>query len=170
MRPKKFVHLSDLHIGKRFFEKQLTEDQTHILRDICQIIKDEQPDAVIIAGDIYDKSVPPLDAVPLLDDFLYQLRRYPVLMISGNHDSSERLAFANCQLKKRGLYISPVYSGTVGPVVLQDGHGPVNFYMLPFIKPVHVRQAFPQICQTDHSADNPSLPSGPFVSALLMKR
>lgn len=139
----KFVHLSDLHIGKRFFEEKLLEDQNHILREICQIIKDEQPDAVIIAGDIYDKSVPPLDAVPMLDDFLYQLRRYPVLMISGNHDSSERLSFASRQLKENGLYIAPVYNGRVEPVVLQDAYGPVNFYLLPFVRPIHVRQAFP---------------------------
>lgn len=139
----KFVHLSDLHIGKRFFEEKLLEDQKHILREICQIIKDEQPDAVIIAGDIYDKSVPPLDAVPMLDDFLYQLRRYPVLMISGNHDSSERLSFASRQLKENGLYIAPVYNGRVEPVVLQDTYGPVNFYLLPFVRPIHVRQAFP---------------------------
>ena len=139
----KFIHLSDLHIGKRFYEEKLIDDQKHILREICQIIEAEKPDAVIVAGDIYDKSVPPLDAVPMLDDFLYQLRGYPVLMISGNHDSSERLAFASRQLKENGLHISPVYSGAVEPVVLQDEYGPVNFYLLPFVKPVHVRQAFP---------------------------
>lgn len=139
----KFVHLSDLHIGKRFFAEKLIEDQKHILQEICQIAADENPDAIVIAGDIYDKSVPPLDAVPMLDDFLFQLRRYPVLMISGNHDSAERVAFASRQLKENGLHISPVYDGSVAPIILQDEHGPVNFYMLPFIKPVHVRQAFP---------------------------
>lgn len=142
----KLIHLSDLHIGKRVNEVSMIEDQAHILLEILRIIDDERPDAVLIAGDVYDKSVPSAEAVTLLDDFLCRLakRGMPVLVISGNHDSPERLAFGNRLLAGAGVHLSPVYRGVVEPVVLADEHGEVSFYLLPFIKPAHVRRFYPE--------------------------
>lgn len=142
----KLIHLSDLHLGKRVNEFPMLEDQRHILREILKIADEERPDAVLIAGDIYDKSVPSAEAVELLDWFLGELaqRELAILMISGNHDSAERLAFASSLLKKNQVYISPVYNGVVEPVSLEDEYGTVNFYLLPFIKPIHVRHCFPE--------------------------
>jgi len=142
----KLVHLSDLHIGKRVNEFNLLEDQAYILDEILAVIDRESPDAVIIAGDIYDKSVPSAEAVRLFDDFLYRLSRRgkAVFIISGNHDSPERIAFASRLISGSGIHLSPVYKGKVEPVVLEDEYGPVSFYMLPFVKPAHVRAAFPE--------------------------
>lgn len=142
----KFIHLSDLHLGKRVNEFSMIEDQAYILKQILDIIKKEEPDAVLIAGDIYDKPVPPVEAVELFDDFLKRLARLQVqvFVISGNHDSPERLAFASVLMKPSGIHIAPVYHGTVCPVSLKDGYGTVNIFMLPFIKPAHVRGAFPK--------------------------
>ena len=141
----KLIHLSDLHLGKRVNEISMLEDQEHILTQIIQIIDGEQPDAVLIAGDVYDKSVPSAEAVTLFDDFLCRLakRRLPVLIISGNHDSPERLAFGGRLMERAGVYLSPVYSGSVSPVTLSDEHGEVCFWLLPFLKPSHVRRFFP---------------------------
>lgn len=140
----KLIHLSDLHLGKRLNEFSLQEDQEYILTRIINIIDEEKPEAVIIAGDIYDRSVPNTDAVELFDDFLYRLARKElhVFIISGNHDSPERLAFGNRIIDKAGIHISPVYNGSVVPVTLNDSFGPVNFYMLPFVKPANVRRFF----------------------------
>ena len=141
----KFIHLSDLHLGKRIYDFNLTEDQKYILKEILKVIDTENPDAVLIAGDIYDKSVPSTEAVELLDEFLYQLsgRDLQVFLISGNHDSPERLAFASRLISRTGIHLSPVYNGAVEPIVLTDEFGPVNVYLLPFVKPVHVRRFFP---------------------------
>ena len=141
----KLIHLSDLHIGKRVNEVSMIEDQEYILLQILQIIDEENADAVLIAGDVYDKSVPSAEAVTLFDDFLCRLakRNLPVLIISGNHDSPERLAFGNRLLELGGIHISPVYSGKIEPIVLSDQHGEVNFWLLPFIKPAHVKRYFP---------------------------
>ena len=141
----KFIHLSDLHIGKRVNEVSMIEDQEFILSQIIGIIDSEHPDAVLIAGDVYDKSVPSAEAVTLLDDFLCRLaeRNLPVLIISGNHDSPERLAFGGRLFETRGIHISPVYNGTVDAVTLSDEHGAVTFWLLPFVKPVHVKRCFP---------------------------
>ena len=141
----KFIHLSDLHLGKRVYDFNLTEDQKYILKEILKVIDTENPDAVLIAGDIYDKSVPSTEAVELLDEFLYQLsgRDLQVFLISGNHDSPERLAFASRLISRTGIHLSPVYNGAVEPIVLTDEFGPVNVYLLPFVKPVHVRRFFP---------------------------
>ena len=140
----KFLHLSDLHIGKRVNEVSMLDDQAYILDQILDIADAEQPDAVLIAGDIYDRSIPSNEAVTLLDDFLVKLakRRIPVLMISGNHDSPERLSFGSRLLNANGIYISPVYSGDIQPITLTDDHGPIHFWLLPFIKPAHVRHYF----------------------------
>ena len=141
----KLIHLSDLHIGKRVNEISMIEDQEYILLQILQIIDDEKADAVLIAGDVYDKSVPSAEAVTLFDDFLCRLakRNIPTLIISGNHDSPERLAFGKRLLELGGIHISPVYDGNVQSVALTDEYGEVVFHLLPFIKPAHVRRFYP---------------------------
>lgn len=141
----KFLHLADLHLGKRVNGFSMLEDQAHILRQILAILDDEQPDGVLIAGDVYDKSVPSVEAVELLDSFLTELRArgVPVLLISGNHDSPERLAFGGRVMDSCGIHISPVYDGALAPVTLQDAFGPVHVWLLPFVKPAHVRRWFP---------------------------
>lgn len=142
----KIIHLSDLHLGKRVNEFSMLEDQAYILTKIINVVDEKRPDAVILAGDLYDKSVPPAEAVTLLDDFLVRLvkRRVQVLVISGNHDSPERVAFAGRLIEQSGVHLSPVYNGTVAPITLEDDFGPVNFYLLPFVKPAHVRRFFPE--------------------------
>lgn len=141
----KFVHLSDLHLGKRVNEVSMIEDQAYILQSIIRIIKDEHADAVLLSGDIYDKSVPSAEAVTLFDSFLSRLAqlKVQVLAISGNHDSPERLAFGNRLMEGAGIHISPVYNGQVLPVELTDAHGSVKFWLLPFIKPAHVKRFYP---------------------------
>ena len=141
----KFIHLSDLHLGKRLGEFSLLEDQAYILERILDIIDLEQPQGVLLAGDIYDKSVPSAEAVQLFDEFLYSLarRNLQVFVISGNHDSPERIAFASRLLGVSGVHLSPVYQGAVTPVTLSDDYGPVDVYLLPFLKPAQVRRFFP---------------------------
>lgn len=141
----KFLHLADLHLGKRVNGFSMLEDQAHILRQILAILDDERPDGVLIAGDVYDKSVPSVEAVGLLDGFLTELRArgVPVLLISGNHDSPERLAFGGRVMDSCGIHISPVYDGALAPVTLHDAFGPVHVWLLPFVKPAHVRRWFP---------------------------
>ena len=142
----KLIHLSDLHLGKRVNEFSMLEDQEYILRVILQVVDDEQPDCVIIAGDVYDKSIPPAEAVRLFDDFLVQLARrgIRVFVISGNHDSAERIAFGGRLMDVSGIHLSPVYDGNISPISLQDDYGTVNIYMLPFVKPANVRAVFPE--------------------------
>lgn len=142
----KFLHLSDLHLGKRVNEFSMIEDQKYILKQIIQIVKEEEPDGILIAGDVYDKSVPSVEAVNLFNDFLNQLARIgqQVFVISGNHDSPERLAFGAELIRHSGIYLSPVYNGQVTPISLEDKYGEVNIYLLPFIRPVQVRNAFPE--------------------------
>ncbi len=141
----KFIHLSDLHIGKRVNEFSMLEDQKYILKVILGIIDEEKPDAVLIAGDVYDKSIPTAEAVQLLDDFLCRLaeRKLKTYIISGNHDSAERLAFGGRLMDMSGIHLSPVYDGTVKPHTVNDACGKVNIYMLPFLKPANVRRFFP---------------------------
>ena len=141
----KLIHLSDLHIGKRVNGFSLLEDQRDILDKVLRIIQDEVPDAVLIAGDVYDKSVPSAEAVDLFDDFLVRLAalKQQVFIISGNHDSPERLAFGGRLIDASGVHLAPVYDGRVEPFRLRDSFGVVNVFMLPFIKPAHVRRCFP---------------------------
>jgi exonuclease SbcD len=141
----KLIHLSDLHLGKRVNEFSMLEDQAYILKRILHVIDDEKPDAVLIAGDVYDKSVPSAEAVELFDDFLVSLakRDLQVFIISGNHDSPERLAFGNRLIDASGIHLSPVYSGEVVPFCLHDSYGEVDVFMLPFVKPANVRRFFP---------------------------
>ena len=142
----KLIHLSDLHLGKRVNEFSMTEDQKYILNQIVAIVEEEQPEAVLIAGDVYDKSVPSAEAVELFDEFLVQLanQKTQVFIISGNHDSAERLAFAGRLIDAAGIHLSPVYRGEVTPFSLKDEFGTVDIYMLPFVKPVNVRRFFPE--------------------------
>lgn len=142
----KLIHLSDLHLGKRLNEFSLGEDQEYILNQILQIVEAEQPDAVVIAGDVYDKAIPSVEAVSLFDEFLVRLAglHIHIFVISGNHDSPERIAFGSRLLEETGIHLSPVYGGSVEPVTLEDEFGPVDFYLLPFVKPIHVRRFFPE--------------------------
>ncbi len=141
----KIMHLSDLHLGKRVNEFSMLEDQIYILNKILNIIDEQKPKVIILAGDIYDKPIPPAEAIEIFDDFLYKLskRGSAVFIISGNHDSAERIAFGSRLFDKSGIYLSPVYNGKISPICIDDKYGKVNFYMLPFIKPVHVRRFFP---------------------------
>lgn len=142
----KLIHLSDLHIGKRVNEYSMFEDQKYILLQILAIIDKENPDGVIIAGDVYDKSVPSAEAVEVFDDFLTNLakRNVKTFVISGNHDSPERLSFGSRLMEHSGIYISKVYDGRVEPITLTDAYGELNIYLLPFIKPLHVRAYYPE--------------------------
>lgn len=140
----KFIHLSDLHIGKRVNEFSMLEDQKYILNQIIQIVEEEAPDGVLIAGDIYDKSVPSAEAVQLFDDFLCQLakQKRQVFVISGNHDSPERIAFGSRLMDASGIHLSPVFQGEITPISLEDSFGKVDIFMLPFLKPAHVRRFY----------------------------
>ncbi|MGN0108295.1 MAG: exonuclease SbcCD subunit D [Hominilimicola sp.] len=139
----KFIHLSDLHIGKKVNEFSMIKDQIYILDQILSIVKNEKVAAVIIAGDVYDKSIPPVEAVNIFDDFLTQLTllKIPVLIIGGNHDSPERLGFGSSIMQNNGVYIYSVFDGTVHSVNV-DG---VDFHMLPFIKPAVVKRYYPNV-------------------------
>ena len=141
----KFIHLSDLHLGKRLNEFSLIDDQRYILNEILKIIKDEKPDAVMIAGDVYDKSIPSTEAVELFDDFVFNLSKLKaqIFIISGNHDSAERLAFGSRLMDKTGVHMSPVYDGDIKPYTIKDKYGEINIFMLPFIKPIQVKRFFP---------------------------
>lgn len=140
----RFIHISDLHLGKRVNEFSMIEDQKYILIKIINIIDEQKPDGVIIAGDVYDKPVPSAEAVELFDDFLVKLsnRNLKVFVISGNHDSAERIAFGGRLMDKSGIYMSPVYAGIVEPITLTDETVDVDVYMLPFIKPANVRRFY----------------------------
>lgn len=137
----KFLHTADLHIGKRICEHSMLEDQKYILGQILQIVDSEKPDAILIAGDVYDKSVPSAEAVQVLDDFLVDLSRRNVktFVLSGNHDSAERIAFGGRLMQERGVYMSPVYNGSFEPVTLKDDFGEVDVWMLPFVRPATIR-------------------------------
>lgn len=140
----KLFHLSDLHIGKRVNEFSMIEDQKYILKRIFDLAEEEKPDGIILAGDIYDKQIPSAEAVQVFDEFITRLagRSIPVFIISGNHDSAERLAFGGRLLNSRGIYLSPVYDGSVTKIPLKDQYGTVWIHLLPFIRPSTVRHVF----------------------------
>lgn len=117
----KFIHLSDLHIGKRVNEFSMLEEQRYILLKILEIIEQEKPDAVLIAGDVYDKSQPSGEAVKMLDEFIFRLSDMPLsaFIISGNHDSAERLSFGSRIMERANIFISPVYDGTIQSIRLK---------------------------------------------------
>ena len=137
----KLIHLADLHIGKRVNEISMIEDQRYILKQVLECVDEEQPDGILIAGDIYDKTVPSVEAVQLLDSFLTKLsdRKMPVYLISGNHDSAERVSFGAKLLTKSQIYMATQYQGKIEKVTVQDTYGRVNLYLLPFLKPAQVR-------------------------------
>ncbi len=133
----KFLHISDLHIGKKLREADFSQDQVYILEEIICIVDNEKPDGIIIAGDIYDRSVPPANAVNIFDDFLTQLekRSVKVFVVSGNHDSPERLNFGKEIMGKNRIYIAGTFKGKMDQIILEDEYGFINVYLLPFIKP-----------------------------------
>jgi len=140
----KFFHLSDLHLGKRVNEFSMLDDQRHILTEIARLAEGEKPDAVLIAGDVYDKSIPGVEAVRLLDGFIVRLNDLgiAVFMIAGNHDSVERMAFASALLTKSNVHISHLYDGEMSPISLNDEYGQINVWMLPYLKSSAVRHFF----------------------------
>ncbi len=141
----KILHTGDWHLGKIVNQVYMTEDQGYILEQLCRIIDEDRPDVLVISGDIYDRAVPPVEAVELLDRVLNQIlliKKVPVIAIAGNHDSADRLAFGSRLLEKNGLYIEGKLSQDIKKVVLEDEFGPVNFYLLPYAEPMEVKHIF----------------------------
>jgi len=140
----KFLHLSDLHIGKSVNGFSMFEEQRRVFSQIIGYIRSERPAVVVIAGDVYDRAVPGVEAVRLFDDFLTDLAGcgVAVMVVAGNHDSPERLGYAGRLLADRGLFICGAFDGVVRRTVLSDEYGEVNFWLLPFIRPVSVRGLF----------------------------
>lgn len=140
----KFIHLSDLHIGKKVNDFSMMEDQKHILSQIIDIIDEQKAEGVWIAGDIYDRAIPSAEAVQLFDDFLTKLakRHLPVFAISGNHDCAERVAFGARLMDTCGVHMAPVYDGHITPVILEDDYGELAIYQLPFLRPAIVRHIY----------------------------
>lgn len=141
----RILHLADLHLGKILQEQPLIEDQKYMLEEIIKKVQEENIEIILISGDIYDRSIPQTDAVDMLDYFLNKLikdLKKQVFIISGNHDSKERLGFGNKIFENDGLYISSKYEGQIKKVELQDEYGKLNIYLLPFIKPVEVKKYF----------------------------
>ena len=147
------MHLADLHLGKRVNGFSMMEDQEYILNRILEIREEEQPDGLLIAGDVYDKTIPPAEAVRLMDDFLTAVaaKHVPVFLISGNHDSAERVAFGHQLMQGSGIWISPVYDGTIRHHTLEDRWGEVNIYLIPFLRPSVVRSFFPDVEIEDYT-------------------
>ena len=147
------MHLADFHLGKRVNGFSMMEDQEYILNRILEIMEEEQPDGLLIAGDVYDKTIPPAEAVRLMDDFLTAVaaKHVPVFLISGNHDSAERVAFGHQLMQGSGIWISPVYDGTIRHHTLKDRWGEVNIYLIPFLRPSVVRSFFPDVEIEDYT-------------------
>lgn len=137
----KFMHLADLHLGKRVNEFSMLEDQKYVLEQVLRLIDEEQADGLLIAGDIYDRQIPPIEAVRLFDSFLTKLaeRNMPVYLISGNHDSIERVSFGARLMERSGIHMATEYDGTVDTVMAEDEYGVIDIYLLPFLKPAQVR-------------------------------
>ncbi|MDO5425862.1 MAG: exonuclease SbcCD subunit D [Eubacteriales bacterium] len=156
----KFFHISDLHIGKLLYRYSLRESQEAVLSQIVEKAKEQRPDAILIAGDIFDKSVPSAEAYTVLDSFLNSLGEItpaiPVMLIAGNHDSAGRLSFASSFLEKHRIYVSVMPPQTpeeyLKKITLQDSYGEVDFYLLPFLKPGYVRGLFEEGTVTDYTS------------------
>lgn len=150
----KLLHLADLHLGKRVNGFPMLEDQRYILDRILDIVDAEAPQAVLIAGDVYDRAIPSEEAVDLFDSFLVGLARrgVQVFIISGNHDSAGRVAFGGRLMDASGIHFAPVYDGTIAPLTLSDEYGPVSFYLIPFLKPAQVRRFWPDVDPEDGAA------------------
>lgn len=144
MRDMKILHLADLHLGKRVNEISMIEDQKYILDQIITLIKEENVGIVLLCGDIYDKSIPTIEAIHLLDDFLDELSKMgtKVLMISGNHDSIDRLSFGKSLFTRSNLYIASQFEDEIEKVTVKENEMTVNFYMLPFVKPAYINHIF----------------------------
>lgn len=150
----KILHLADLHLGKILQEQSLIEDQKYMLNEIINIIKDENVEAVLISGDIYDRSIPSVEAVNLLDEFLKKLAKelkLKVFIIAGNHDSKERLNFGSKMFEDDGIYIETKYKGNLRKISLNDEFGKLNIFMLPFIKPIEVKQFFDEDLENNYN-------------------
>lgn len=149
----RILHTADWHLGRIFYGVHLTDEQAHVLEQLVNLIKEAKADVVVIAGDIYDRAVPPTEAVQLLDEVLSQILmdcRTPVVMIAGNHDSPERLGFGNRLLARQGLHVIGTPGSQLGPVVLEDKAGDVYFVPLPYAEPPLVREKFQAVELTDH--------------------
>lgn len=142
----RLLHLADLHLGKRVNEFRMLPDQQYILKQILDYIETEPMDGVLIAGDVYDKTVPAAEAVQVFDWFLTELARkqVPVFVISGNHDSAERLSFGAAIMEHSGVHIAQTFDGRLTPISLKDAHGPVDIYLLPFVRPAQVSVYYPE--------------------------
>lgn len=141
----KIIHTSDWHIGKVVNEISMLEDQIHILDEIIDILNEEKPHVLVIAGDLYDRSVPPASAVEVLDGFLNKIvleLKIPIISIAGNHDSPERLAFASGMLKKQKFHMQGVLKDEIEKVTLRDEYGEVDFYLVPYADPAIVRHVY----------------------------
>ena len=150
----KLFHLSDLHIGKRVNEFSMIEDQKYILTQILYAADQEKPDGILISGDVYDRTIPTAEAVQVFDAFLTRLseQKIPAFIISGNHDSAERLAFGSSLMGKSGIYFSKAYDRTVEKIPMQDAYGTVWIYLLPFLRPSTIRHALPERAEEVQSA------------------
>ncbi len=160
----KFLHCSDLHIGRKLHGYSMIEDQEHILDQLCDIAEREKVDGALVAGDVYDTSIPNEDAVNLLDRFLTRLSSIcPVYLIAGNHDSGERLSFAKAILEKQGVHVTGRYSGKAERITVQDSHGDLNIYLLPYTKTSVVRR---WCRETGGDADSIETPDAAFSLTL----
>ena len=136
----KILHLGDLHLGKRVNEISMIEDQKFILDQIVTLVKEEKIDVILLCGDIYDKAIPTIEAIHLLDEFLEEMSdlKVKVLMISGNHDSSERMSFGRNLFKRSNLYIASQFNQEIEKITIKEDGYNINFYMLPFVKPANI--------------------------------
>src|SRR4051794_15399990 len=156
----RFIHTADWHLGRLFHGVHLTEDQRHALLQLVDVVKQERPDAVLIAGDIYDRAIPPPEAVDLLDEILCRLvidLKIPVILIAGNHDSAQRLNFGARLVADRRLYVTGSLPRTCNPVVIADADGPVHVYSLPYAEPMVVRECVECDDVVDHDSAMKSL-------------
>jgi exonuclease SbcD len=151
----RFLHTADWHLGRLFHQVHLTEDQAFVLRQLIDIARDARVDAIVVAGDVYDRAVPPPEAVKLLDDTLAELLlglKVPTILAAGNHDSPERLSFGARVLARQGLHLFGLPSADLVPVVLGDAHGPVSFYVAPYAEPALIRERLANPDVGDHES------------------
>jgi len=149
----RILHTADWHLGRIFYRTHLTEDQAHVLEQVIQLARDAEPDVVVVAGDIYDRAVPPPDAVRLLDHAVSEIvlgLGVPMIMISGNHDSPHRLGYAARMLSRQQLHVTTELRAELEPITLEDAHGPVDFWCVPYAEPSIIRQALPECTARTH--------------------
>jgi DNA repair protein SbcD/Mre11 len=155
IKSMRFLHTADWHLGRLFFGVHLTSDQAHLLDQFVNLVKNSRVDAVVIAGDVYDRAVPPPDAVCLLDDVLSRIAvglNIPVLMIAGNHDSPERLNFGSRVFSQQKVHLAGTLDQQSRAVVLNDKHGPVHFHLVPYAEPAVIREKFSTDSAMDHAS------------------